>query len=87
MHLSSNIDLLLYYNQLKMLGENQRNLLLSIVKEKSVSFKDNSSKIILSGFAGKLQKNKQVRIVQKKDGKQSEAMQKAGFRTKYLITS
>lgn len=62
-------------------------MLASIIKEKSTSSKDSSSKIILGGFSAKLHKHKEIKLVAKKDGKGSDTMQKAGFRTKYLITN
>jgi len=85
MVLSSNIDMLVYFNDLKLLEEPQRVILAQIVKEKAASLKENSSKLILSSFIPKLNKKQEINFA-KKDGKNNE-MSKMGFRGKYLITS
>ena len=43
--------------------------------------------MILSTFNTKITKQKELKIVSKKDGKSIEPVSKNGFRTKYLITS
>jgi hypothetical protein len=86
MLLGSNIDLLVHLNDLKLLGEPERILLGHIVKEKTAGSKDNSSKVILSGFTARLQKHRDIKTANK-DSKGQPDLSKFGFRTKYLITS